>query len=206
MSRFVVGITGSSGACYGVRLVELLARSGAEVHVIITDAGRTVLAQETGTVPGAAVCAETLWPDAALRRRIHEHAPDAGDSALASGSWPTDGMIVCPCSMNTLGAIASGLADNPLRRAAMVTMKERRPLVVVPRETPLTTITIENMLRLAQAGATVLPAMPGFYHRPKAVADLVDFVVARVLDVLGVEHDLPVRWTGGTTPSETRSC
>jgi 4-hydroxy-3-polyprenylbenzoate decarboxylase len=115
-------------------------------------------------------------------------------------------MVVCPCSMNTLGALAAGLADNLLRRAAMAALKERRPLIVVPRETPLATIMIENMLRLAQAGAVVLPAMPAFYHRPHTVGDLVDFVAGRVLDILGVAHDLAVRWPTDATPSDTHTC
>ena len=198
MSRYIVGITGTSGVAYGVRLVELLARGGAGVDLTITAAGLTVLAEETdlNVVDGRAVLA-SLWPDRAVLDRVRAHPVDRLNSPLASGLNPPDGMIVCPCSMNTLGALAGGLADNLLRRAAMVTLKERRPLVVVPRETPLTDIVIENMLRLSRSGAVVLPAMPGFYHRPQSVADLVDFVVARVLNLLGVEHDLPIRWSPG---------
>jgi len=196
MSRYIVGITGTSGVVYGVRLVELLARSGAEVDLTITAAGLSVMAEEIPrSQAGPQADLENLWPDKALRDRIRYHPVDRLNSQLAGGADPADGMVVCPCSMNTLAALASGLADNLLRRAAMVTLKEGRPLIVVPRETPLTDIIIENMLRLSRSGAVVLPAMPGFYHRPQSVADLVDFVVARVLNVLGVEHDLPIRWS-----------
>jgi len=198
MSRYIVGITGTSGVAYGVRLVELLARGGAGVDLVITSAGLTVLAEETdlNVVDGRPVLA-SLWPDRAVLDRLRAHPVDCLNSSLASGSGPSDGMVVCPCSMNTLGALAGGLADNLLRRAAMVTLKERRPLVVVPRETPLTDIILENMLCLSRSGAIILPAMPGFYHRPQSVAEVVDFVVARVLNLLGVEHDLPIRWSPG---------
>ena len=169
---------------------------GGKSAVTITAAGLTVLVEETdlNVVDGRAVLA-SLWPDRTVLNRLRCHPVDCLNSPLASGSDPPDGMVVCPCSMNTLAALASGLADNLLRRAAMVTLKERRPLVIVPRETPLTDIILENMLRLSRSGAIILPAMPGFYHRPQSVADLVDFVVARVLNVLGVEHDLPIRWS-----------
>ena len=196
MSRYIVGITGTSGVAYGVRLVELLARGGAQVDLTITAAGLTVLAEETDldVVAGRAVLA-SLWPDRTVLDRLRCHPVDCLNSPLAGGSDPPDGMVVCPCSMNTLGALAGGLADNLLRRAAMVTLKERRPLVIVPRETPLTDIILENMLRLSRSGAIILPAMPGFYRRPQSVAEMVDFIVARVLNLLGVEHDLPIRWS-----------
>lgn len=196
MKRYTVGISGASGACYGVRLVELLARAGADVALTVTAAGLLVLRDEAGLVlrNGQPVL-DSLWPDREVLQRVTFHPADRFDAPPASGSTPSDGMTVCPCSMNTLAALACGLAGNLLQRAAQVAIKERRPLVLVPRETPLAGIHIESMLRLERSGARIVPAMPGFYHRPQSVADLVDFVVAKVLDALGAEHDIAIRWS-----------
>lgn len=197
--RIIVGITGASGAPYGVRLVELLAGAACDVTVIATEPGLAVLAEECGARAGehGRLDPASLWPDAAVAWRIACYGERELGAPPASGSLPADAMVVCPCSMNTLAATAAGLGSNLLQRAALVTLKEGRRLVLVPRETPLGTIQLEAMLRLARAGATVLPAMPAFYHHPKTVADLVDFVASRVLDVLGVPHDLPTRWGTG---------
>lgn len=189
--------TGASGMPYGVRLLECLLRSGACVYLLYSQAAQVVAKQEMDiALPGRAREAEEF-----LARKFN-----AGDGALrvfgreewfapvASGSNPADAMVICPCSMGTLAAVSCGLADNLIERAADVMMKEHRPLVLVPRETPLSAIHLENMLRLARAGAVVLPANPGFYHHPARVEDLVDFVVGRVLDQLHVSHELTPRW------------
>ncbi len=181
--RVVVAVTGGSGMPYAQRLLETLSGLGLETHVIISDAARLVLKQEMrqGATPLEA-SAHALYTQRDLA------APPA------SGSWRHLGMVVCPCSMASLAAIASGLGSNLIHRSADVCLKERRKLVLVPRETPLSDIHLENMLRVSRAGAVVLPACPGFYHRPETIADLVDQVVGRVLDHLELEHDLGPRW------------
>lgn len=190
----IVAITGASGAPYAVRLLECLATAERRTYLIVSSHGLRLLRTEMSidSVP-------------ALRERIGAErwdraitAHDDGDrgAAPASGSALTSGMVICPCSMGTLSAIAAGSSRSLVERAADVTLKERRPLVLVPRETPLSTIHLENMLRVTRAGAVVMPAAPGFYHRPSKVQDLVDFVVARVLDHVGVPHQLVSRWSG----------
>jgi 4-hydroxy-3-polyprenylbenzoate decarboxylase len=192
----LVGISGASGAVYGVRLVECVVRAGRRVHLIITAAGRTVLADELGMRHSAAgPDLARLWPPDILTAVTYTPAEDLS-APPASGSFGADAMAIVPCSMNTVAALAHGLAGNLLQRAAYAALKEGRPLVVVPREMPLVQVDFENMARLAAAGAVVMPAMPGFYHHPRRVADLVDFVVAKVLDRLGIAHSLDVRWPG----------
>ena len=181
----LVGMSGGSGVIYGVRLLEVLKRLKVEAHLIVSTAAQETLVIETGYKVGHVE---------SLASRVYRFNDIA--AAPASGTFRTKGMVVIPCSMKTLAGVASGYSDNLLLRAAEVTLKERRPLVLVPRETPLTTIHIENMLRVARAGAVVLPAMPGFYDRPKTVDDLIDHVVGKVLDVLNIEHDLYKQWTG----------
>ena len=187
---------------YGVRLLECLLRSGLRVYLLYSQAAQIVAKQEMDiAVPARAREAEEFLVqrfnvgDGALRvfGREEWFAP------VASGSNPADAMVICPCSMGTLAAVSCGLADNLIERAADVMMKEHRPLVLVPRETPLSAIHLENMLRLAHAGAVILPANPGFYHHPARVEDLVDFIVGRVLDQLRVPHQLMPRW-GETAP------
>lgn len=173
-------MTGASGAPYAHRLLE--AYPG-EVHLIISDEARQVIA------------AETAWsPKEFEALAARSFAPDDYGAPAASGSARFEGMVIVPCSMNTLAKIAVGLSDNLITRAAAVSLKERRRLILVPRETPLGEASLENMLKLTRMGAVVLPAMPGFYHHPKSIDDLVDFVVARILDHLGVEHHLTRRW------------
>ncbi len=193
--HYIVAITGASGSVYGLRLVTELLRSGQRVSLILTSAGRQVLRHEVGLDWSAEIKQQ--------RHQVQEHfasiavdclALDDFWSGAASGSNAADAMIVVPCSMGTAGRIAAGLSGNLLERAADVMLKERRPLIMVPRETPFNTIHLENLLRLAQAGAVVLPAMPGFYHGPESVADLVDFVVGKILDQLNIENDLFERW------------
>lgn len=187
----ILAITGASGGPYALRLLDRLEASGSQVHVIISPNGRRLLHDECGI---RAVEPASLLGRASERVRIHNYEDIGGP--LASGSRPTGGMVICPCSSNTLGATASGLGDNLIGRAACVTLKEGRRLVIVHREMPVSGIDLENMLRLQRAGAIICPASPGFYLHPASVSDLVDFVVGRVLDLVGVPHDLPVRWKG----------
>jgi 4-hydroxy-3-polyprenylbenzoate decarboxylase len=223
MRDLVVAMTGASGAIYAVRLLEVLIAAGRNVHLTISPSATTVLDKELGLkVALERFDIETLMPsdggrdDSQLRLlrgiepgfvfdnssilsevpkgRIHYHHYKDFLAGIASGSFLTGGMVICPCSMGTLAAIAQGMSENLIHRAADVHLKERRKLVVVPRETPLGSIQLENMKRLVDAGAVVLPAMPGFYHNPKSIHDLVDFVVARICDHLGVEHRLMKRW------------
>jgi flavin prenyltransferase len=183
--KLVVGMTGASGVIYGIRLLQVLKKAKIETHLVMTPAAKITVAAETDFSP---VAVEKL---ASKTYRYNDIA-----ASISSGSFRTDGMVVIPCSMHALGALASGVSENLLLRAAEVTMKERRVLVLVPRETPLSLIHIENMERLARAGVCILPAMPGFYERPKNIDQIIDHLVGKVLDVLGVEHDLFKRWTG----------
>lgn len=191
----VVGITGASGVVYGVRLVQALLERPLEVHLIVSPDGRKVLAHELGLEGDVtAILRRDYGGGHHPAARLRDHAPESFFAPPASGSFRHDGMAVVPCSMKTLAAVAAGLADNLLNRAADICLKERRPLVLVPRETPLSRIHLGNMLRVSEAGAVVLPPAPGFYHRPQKVSDLVDFVVARILDQLGLPHDLLAPW------------
>jgi 4-hydroxy-3-polyprenylbenzoate decarboxylase len=194
---FVVGITGASGAVYAMRLLEALLELGHHVYVTISPSGQTVLKQELALdldlqrfVPAALKLAV---PTYCLDRLVYYHYTDYFSPA-ASGSARTSGMVICPCSGGTLSAVAHGTSTNLIQRAADVHLKERRRLIVVPRETPLSLIHLENMKRVCEAGAIVLPASPGWYHGVQSVRDLVDFIVARILDRLDVEHQLSGRW------------
>jgi 4-hydroxy-3-polyprenylbenzoate decarboxylase len=190
----VVAITGASGAPYAVRLLRALVASRRQVQLIVSSHGFRLLETELGIASLGALREAVGAGEWDHVVKVFDDA-DRG-AAPASGSSLNAGMIVCPCSMGTLSAIAVGASRSLVERAADVALKERRPLVLVPRETPLSAIHLENMLRVTRAGAVVLPASPGFYHRPSRIEDLVDFIVARVLDHLGVEHDLARRWTG----------
>jgi 4-hydroxy-3-polyprenylbenzoate decarboxylase len=192
----VVAITGASGAPYAVRLLEALADARRAVQLIVSSHGFRLLDTEMGI--------DSLD---ALRTHIGVEAWDRSITVFddtdrgatpASGSALSDGMVICPCSMGTLSAISIGASRSLVERAADVALKERRKLILVPRETPLSAVHLENMLRLTRAGAIVMPAAPGFYHRPTSIDDLVNFVVARVLDHLGVRHSLVARWNSGT--------
>ena len=183
--HLIVAITGGSGAVYGMRLLEVFKRLGIETDLIVSRAAETILKLELG---------KTV--DELRELATRSYSPDDLAAPPASGSYPVDGMTIVPCSMKTLGAIASGAATDLIARAADIMLKQGRPLVVVPRETPLNLIHLENMTKLRRAGATILPAMPAFYHKPRAIPDLVDFIVGRILDVLGVEHQLYQRWQG----------
>ncbi|MBD3918794.1 UbiX family flavin prenyltransferase [Paenibacillus sp. PR3] len=195
--RWVVGITGASGSIYGIRLIEVLLREGAEVHVVVTDAGWRVLKEELGwdvTRRQAALDERFSQVEGGGRLTFHPNA-DIGAS-IASGSFRVDGMIIMPCSMGTLASIAHGISDDLMTRAADVMMKEGRQLIIVPRETPLHAIHLENMLTLARMGVKLVPAMPAFYFGPQSIDDLVDFLVGKVLDIMAIEHRLFKRWGG----------
>jgi len=194
----VLAMTGASGAAYGVRLVEVLLRAGRRVHFTLSPSGAAVVQQELERIvsldtfdPAALLGEDAAGLDPGLLKYHHFQDFSAG---IASGSFLTGGMAVCPCSMGTLAAVAHGISTNLIHRAADVHLKERRKLVLVPRETPLGVVQLRNMTAAAEAGAVILPAMPGFYKRPTAVSELVDFVVGRVCDQLGVPHDLLKRW------------
>jgi 4-hydroxy-3-polyprenylbenzoate decarboxylase len=192
-----LALTGASGMPYGIRLLECLLASGARVYLLYSQAAQIVARQEMDlALPGRAREAEAFFSErfGAAAGQLRAFGREEWFAPVASGSNPADAMVVCPCTMGTLSAVAQGLADNLIERAADVMLKERRPLILVPRETPLSAIHLENMLRLARAGAVVLPANPGFYHRPASVEAIVDFVVARVLDQLRIAHQLMQRW------------
>lgn len=190
----VIAITGASGTVYARRLVEELVRHGLRIHLIVSDAGAIVLRQELQIK----VDLENFDPGLLVEDSetvCYHHYSDI-TAPVASGSFPIRAMVVVPCSMGTLGSIASGISGNLIERAADVTLKERRPLILVPRETPLNAIHLENMLKLARAGACIMPAMPAYYHLPRSISDQVDFIVGKILDQLGIENDLSPRWEG----------
>lgn len=197
---FALGWSGGSGIAYGMRLLEVLLEGGHTVHLVASPAALRVLRHEAGVEldPARPDLAGLVRPE--LRARLHVHDPAAVEAAPSSGSAAIAAVILCPCSMGTLARVAHGFSSNLLERAADVALKEGRPLIVVPRETPLSPLHLRNMLSLAESGAVVLPAMPGFYHRPQSVQDLVDFVVAKVLDRLGVASPLIRRWATPPAP------
>jgi len=181
--KLTIAITGASGVIYGKRLLEVLHNKKIETYLVISQAAKKIIKHELGTSE------KTLEKLAS-----HVHEIDDWSSPIVSGSFKTDGMVIVPCSMKTLAGIASGFADNVILRAADVMLKEKRKLILVPRETPLNIIHLRNMLDLAKQGAIIVPAMPAYYHKPKNIEALVDFVVGRVLDLLGIEHNLYKRW------------
>lgn len=199
----VVAMTGASGAPYGVRLLEVLIRAGRRVHLTLSPAAAEVLAFELDREISVDCFSlpELLGEVAApvtSDQVVYHHYLDFR-AGIASGSFPTAGMVVCPCSMGTCAAIAHGLSQNLIHRAADVHLKERRRLVLVPRETPFNLVQLRNLTACAEAGAIVLPAMPAFYTRPVTLQDAVDFIVGRICDQLGVEHQLFRRWGGSGT-------
>jgi flavin prenyltransferase len=210
----VVAITGASGQAYGVRLLETLVRAGRTVHLTISPSAAEVMERELDRKlrldafdpnellgDPADVLGEP--PPASWSRRLHYHHYKDFGAGIASGSFLTGGMVICPCSMGTAAAVAHGLSQNLIHRAADVHLKERRKLILVPRETPLHLIQLRNLAACAEAGAVVLPASPAFYTRPQSIQDMVDFVVGRICDQLGVEHGLLRRWgEAGAAPAE----
>ncbi|MFZ4637373.1 MAG: UbiX family flavin prenyltransferase [Pirellulales bacterium] len=196
----VVGITGASGAPYAVRLLEVLLESGREVHLAISPSGQAVIGEELGRQIDLDRfdLAALLGRPAPTTGILHYHHHKNLMAPIASGSFLTAAMVICPCSGSTLSAIAHSMGENLIHRAAEVHLKERRKLVVVPRETPLSLPQLKNMQAIHEAGAVVLPAAPGFYHGAASVADLVDFIVARICDQLGVPNALIRRWGEAT--------
>lgn len=189
--RIVVGVTGASGALYAKRLIQCLCEADVEVHLIVSQYGRRLFADELGITD--LTCKNLIGHESDTL--VSHPYRDVGD-VLASGSFLTDGMVVCPCSSNSLGSMAAGLADNLLDRAAAVTLKESRRLIVVPREMPMSRIDLLNALRLNEAGAIICPASPGFYMNPTTIDDLVGFVVGKLMDLLSIPHQLNTRWAG----------
>ncbi len=187
--RIVVGVTGASGAQYARRLIECLCDAKVDVHLVVSPNGKRLIHDELRITE---VSATALLGRPCERLTIHPYR-DVG-AELASGGFLTDGMIVCPCSSNTLGAMAAGLSENLLHRAAAVTLKEARRLIVVPREMPISRIDLLNALQLSKAGAIICPASPGFYMMPTTIDDLIDFVVGKLLDLMSVPHRLNTRW------------
>ena len=188
-TRIIIGVTGASGAAYALRIMRLLAEAEVQIHLTVSSYGRRLMFDELGL--------KKLDPDALTAGRgelVTIYNDNDVGAAIASGSFLHDGMIVVPCSSNTLGAIAAGLGDNLLKRAAAVTLKERRRLVLAVRESPASHIDICNMKRLSEAGAIIAPLSPGFYLLPKSVDDLVDFMAGKLLDLVNVPHDLDTRW------------
>jgi 4-hydroxy-3-polyprenylbenzoate decarboxylase len=194
----VVAITGASGVAYGVRLLEVLLAAGRDVHLAISSSGQIVLKQELDlTVDVERFNIADLKFQQPLPAKLTYHHYKDLMAPIASGSFLTAGMVICPCSGSTLGAVVHSVGENLIHRAADVHLKERRKLILVPRETPLSLVQIDNMRHAAEAGAVVLPAMPGFYHGAKTIEDLVDFVVARICDQLGIQNNLMQRWGCG---------
>jgi 4-hydroxy-3-polyprenylbenzoate decarboxylase len=184
-SRLIVGITGATGSIYGIRLLEALQGTEIETHVIISKWGALTMAQET-----------SYTAEQVQRLATRSYAAADQGAAISSGSFLTSGMVVAPCSMRTLAAIAHGQSEHLVHRAADVVLKERRPLVLLVRETPLNAIHLENMLQLARMGVVIFPPVPAFYHRPSSIDELVDQTVMRVLDQFGIHRDLSRRWDG----------
>lgn len=193
--KWVVGITGASGSIYGITLAEELLKREIEVHLVVTEAGWRVLKEEMGWhASKRPQMLQDRFGDYAANGRLVYHPNSDIGASIASGSFRVSGMVVAPCSMGTLSSIAHGISDDLMTRAADVMLKERRRLLLVPRETPLHAIHLENMLTLARLGVTILPAMPAFYYKPQSMDEMINFLVGKVLDSMDVEHDLYRRW------------
>ena len=201
MGTFAIGISGASGAIYGLTLLEFLVREKHKIYLTISREGQAILEEE----------AHVVWRgnEKEVNRSLREHfgegeieffSPENLHAPISSGSVFTDGMVVVPCSLKTVSAIRNGTSSNLIERAADVTLKEGRPLYIVPRETPLSQIHLENLYQLAQMGVKIIPAMPGFYNRPKTIDDLVKFVVGRILDNMKIKHSLYPRWDSIQNP------
>ena len=197
VNTVTLALTGASGMAYGLRLLECLLAADVRVTLLLSQAAHLVAKQELGVaLPARAGDLEKQLGEGLAARdgQLRVFGRDDWNAPVASGSNPADAMVVCPCSMGTLAAIAHGLSDNLIERAADVMLKEHRKLILVPREAPFSTLHLENMLALSRMNAVILPANPGFYHRPQTVEDIVDFIVGRILDQLGVRHELMARW------------
>ncbi len=197
LKTITLALSGASGMAYGLRLLECLLQADLQVNLLVSQAAYIVAKQELGvSLPSRAIDLEKqLSSSMGIREgQLRVYGREDWNAPVASGSNAADAMVVCPCSMGTLAAIAHGMSDNLIERAADVMLKESRKLIVVPRETPFSVVHLENMLILARMGAVILPANPGFYHLPQTIEGVIDFIVARILDQLGVAHALMVRW------------
>ena len=194
MSRYIVAITGASGVIYGLRLTAELLQREHEVHLVVSEPGRLVLAHEMDWPTGDSL--EDILRTYLPVGKLHYYTNDDIAACIASGSFMTEGMIIIPCTMSTLASVANGMSNNLIERAADVMLKEKRPLIIVPRETPLSAVHLRNMSRLADMGVAVIPAMPAFYHRPQSVEDMVLFIVGKVLDIMKITHDIFCRYEG----------
>jgi len=197
--EYIVAITGASGSIYGKRLLQELLKRGFDISLLISEPGKLVMSHELGFTfdekeAGNEITKWLAVPDAKVRLKYYSDKDLT--APICSGSHVTAGMVIIPCSMATLGAIANGLSSSLIERAADVVLKQSRQLVLVPRETPLSRIHLKNLLYAEEAGAKIVPAMPAFYSNPKTIDDMVDFVVGKVLDLLGIRHDLFKRWEG----------
>ena len=195
MKPWVIAITGASGVCYGISLLRKLAPLVPELHVIFSDAALRVLQDEENLKTTHGNLKKDIFAEYKADNVIFYNPRDIG-ARVASGSMISEGMVIVPCSMATLGAIANGVAQNLIHRAAEVAMKEGRRLIVVPRETPLATVHLENMLKLSRMGVQLVPAMPGFYHQPTRIDEVVDMMVMKILDQMGIHTELVKRWQG----------
>ena len=197
VNTVTLALSGASGMAYGLRLLECLLAAEVRVTLLLSQAAHIVAKQELGiALPARAGDLEKQLSAGlgAQDGQLRVFGREDWNAPVASGSNPADAMVVCPCSMGTLAAIAHGLSDNLIERAADVMLKEQKKLILVPREAPFSTLHLENMLALSRMNAVILPANPGFYHRPQSVEDMVDFIVARILDQLGIQHELMARW------------
>ncbi|MCA1925665.1 MAG: UbiX family flavin prenyltransferase [Thiobacillus sp.] len=197
LNSVTLALSGASGMAYGLRLLECLIAADLEVNLLVSQAAHLVAKQELGVaLPARANELERQLVNGLGARdgQLRVYGRDDWNAPVASGSNPADAMVVCPCSMGTLAAIAHGMSDNLIERAADVALKEQKKLILVPRETPFSTLHLENMLILSRMNAVILPANPGFYHHPDSIEALVDFIVARILDQLGIQHALMARW------------
>jgi 4-hydroxy-3-polyprenylbenzoate decarboxylase len=198
MGKYIIGITGASGAIYGMRLIEECLKAGHEIFLTITKSGRIVIKEELNLDLdlGVEMIEDRLLEYFNVTRDVFTYYDiDHISSAIASGSFRTDGMIIAPCSMATVSAIAHGSSNNLLERAADVILKEGKPMILIPRETPLSAIHLENLLKLARLGVKIIPPMPSFYTHPKTIDDIVNNTVGRILDQLNIEHNLCKRWS-----------
>ncbi len=196
-NTITLALSGASGMAYGLRLLECLLTADRQVYLLVSQAAHIVAKQELGiALPARPLDLEKQLSESLHARegQLRVFGREDWNAPVASGSNPADAMVVCPCSMGTLAAIAHGISDNLIERAADVMLKEQRKLILVPREAPFSTLHLENMLKLSKMNAVILPANPGFYHRPQSVEDIIDFVVARILDQLGIQHALMARW------------
>ncbi len=192
MPKYIVALTGASGVIYGINLTAELLSRGFEVHLICSDAARLVMEQELTWVFDSSL--EVTLNKYLPEGKLFFYTNDAIASSIASGSFLIDGMVIIPCTMATLSAVANGSSRSLLERAADVVLKEKRPLIIVPRETPLSSIHLRNMLALSEMGVHIIPAMPAFYHKPQNIDDMVAFVVGKVLDAMHIQHDIFQRY------------